>query len=80
MDLCTAEEGTIERLDIIREEKDYLNNANQQGRIVKTTGDSVQAKFPGVFNTVCYAVETLEMWSSRYTRLGFAVSRMQRSP
>jgi adenylate cyclase len=51
------EEGTIARLDVLREEIIDTSIAKYHGRIVKTTGDGVLAEFPSVVDAVRNAVE-----------------------
>ena len=51
------EEGTIARLDVLREEIIDPSIAKHHGRIVKTTGDGVLVEFPSVVDAVRNAVD-----------------------
>jgi adenylate cyclase len=64
------EEGTLERLKALSRELVDPKSAEHDGRIVKTTGDSMLVEFPSVVDAVRCAVEVQRAMSEWNTSLG----------
>jgi TolB-like protein/class 3 adenylate cyclase len=63
----TDEEGTLERLKVLRREVLDPKITEHHGRIVKTTGDGMLVEFASVVDAVRCAVEVQQAMAGRYT-------------
>src|SRR5215469_14825182 len=61
------EEGTLERLKVLRRELVDPKIAEHRGRLVKTTGDGLLVEFPSVVDAVRCAVEVQQAMAERNT-------------
>jgi TolB-like protein/Tfp pilus assembly protein PilF len=64
------EEGTLERLKVLRRDLLDPKIAEHHGRIVKTTGDGMLVEFPSVVDAVRCAVEVQKAMPERNTGVG----------